>query len=106
MEIAFIEATRECFMTEKAREALELFSRSSRIKSDIEDAKKYSFSVSIIIREWSQMKAEMEFRCFFFKKKLTGFIFLIFFYVFNICFYLLFYLLFNFNFIFFFCLKK
>eukprot|EP01091_Cochliopodium_minus_P011361 TRINITY_DN3192_c1_g1_i2.p1 TRINITY_DN3192_c1_g1~~TRINITY_DN3192_c1_g1_i2.p1 ORF type:complete len:208 (-),score=57.38 TRINITY_DN3192_c1_g1_i2:19-642(-) len=70
--IAFIEATRECFMMQSARESLTLFSQSSRIRADIEDAKKYNFKVCVVIREWSLMKAEMEFRCFVFKRKLNA----------------------------------
>ena len=70
--IAYIQATRQCFMMQSGKEALDLMAKSERIRSDIEQAKNYRLEICIILREWKLMDSSMEFRSFVFKGKLNA----------------------------------
>ncbi|KAJ5078546.1 cell division cycle protein [Anaeramoeba ignava] len=72
--IAFVNAKRKCLKVTSGAEALELFRRSSRIREDLMRTLEFpgAFSLAIIIREWVEMDASMEFRGFVFNKKLNA----------------------------------
>jgi hypothetical protein len=72
--VAFVNATRNCLNVRNGREAVELLSRSSRIREDLMKALEYSgsFPVSIILRAWHPMEAHQEFRGFVYNRQLTA----------------------------------
>lgn len=70
---AFVQAARKAFKVKSGREVLELFSQSSRIREDLAKLIEFpgAFEIDLIVREWKDIEAALEFRGFVHHKTLT-----------------------------------